>query len=131
MIFFSNAGLLELRTIVQQAVPFIGQNDYVRLWAIVGAVGSDGAMSEQNYEQLVSIIEPYLLQHDVPTVAKKDSCTHTRKPQRPEEIADGAEILIALRYYLLSYAGIANWENKLTIHGNENCLEIEMGGLYG
>lgn len=131
MIFFSNAGLLELRMMVQQAAPFIGQDDYARLWAIVEAVGSDGAMSEQNYDQMVSIIEPYLLQRDVPTTAKKDSCTQTRRPQRSEETADNEAILLALRYYLLSYAGVANLENRLTIQGTENGLEQEMGGLYG
>lgn len=131
MIFFSNAGLLELRMMVQQAAPFIGQDDYARLWAIVGSVGSDGAMSEQDYEQMVSIIEPYLLQRDVPVAAKKDSCTQTCGPQRPEETADNEAILLALRYYLLSYAGVANLENRLTIQGTKNGLEQEMGGLYG
>lgn len=134
MLYFSEAGLQELHSLVQQVAPYINSKDHARLVAITSTITRDGAILQKEYERLVAILEPYtakrclkgrhshLCERLTGTVLLKRDCKLGE---------DGDAKILAIRYYLLSYSGIADWGVQPIAHQSQKVIRQEMGDYNG
>lgn len=130
MLYFSELGLMELRSLAQQSAPFLRSEDRIRLVQLVGQIGPDRAVSETAYDQMVQIIERYTKKREF----EKD-CAAEKKvseiEQQTIEKSDKEALLLNFRYYLLSYSGIADLRNRAVVYDNEKNVGCEVGGQHG
>ena len=132
MIYFSESGIQELQTLVNQVMPFLCSDDAEILWIICSEISLSHSVSSSEYQRIIGIVDHYPLRADL--TGEKDSCAANDNLQHNyehcPELSGEEEAFLMFRYFLLSYSGIECLNKPEIYPGIEqhHMLEPQIGG---
>lgn len=131
MLFFSETGLSELRTQFLQSKPYIGQDRYNQLWSMISSIGSDRAITQNDYDHILQLLEPFSRQHGVAGISSLPEREEKSNVVEEPPLEESAEVVFALRFFLLSYAGIEYFEPTAEGHAHMEAHDKGKESRYG
>lgn len=132
LIYFSESGIQELQTLVNQVMPFLCSDDAEILWAIYSEISLSHRVSSSEYQRIIDIVDNYPLRADL--MGEKNSCAANDSLQHNyehcPELSGEEEAFLMFRYFLLSYSGIECLNKPEIYPGIEqhHMLEPQIGG---
>ena len=132
MLCFSEAGIKELQTLVNQVIPYLRSDDAEILWTICSEVYLSHWISSSEYQRIIDILHPYTPvtgpEEEINSYAANPLLQHNC--EHSPELSGEGESVLQFRYFLLSYLGIEHLNEHEVYSVQEQCqsLEPQIGG---